>query len=302
MKKLFILLPLVLVGLVVIWVAPAWTSEGTGETIRNGLVVLLTDYGADSVYVGALKGAIYSTFPEVRIDSITNSTPPFDVLAGAFLLAEGCSTYPKGTVFCCVVDPGVGSARRAIVIETRTGHFFVGPDNGLLSVVGEQLGVGEVREVTNRSLWRTGEPSPTFQGRDIFGPVAASLARGVPLEEVGPPIDDMVELDVPHSRVEQNVVAGEVIRADDYGNLITNIRATDLERIGGAPGDLFVVTVGDATWQAPLVRTYSEVEEGRRLLLVQSGGFIECAINKGDLAKTTGHGLHAPVRIATQKR
>lgn len=152
----------------------------------NGMVILLTDYGADSIYVGVLKGAIYSRFPQAKVDSISHSVAPFDVVAGAYMLAEACKEFPAGTVFCCIVDPGVGTARKGIALETNTGQVFVGPDNGLMGLVAERDGVKQVRETSNKALWRAGVTSTTFHGRDIFGPVAAALASGVPIEELDP--------------------------------------------------------------------------------------------------------------------
>ena len=159
---------------------PGWAAA------PNGLVVLLTDFGADAVYVGALKGAMYTKFPEIRIDAISNSVPPFDVVAGAHMLAEAANEFPLGTTFCCVVDPGVGTDRKRIVLETKTGHCFVGPDNGLLSLVAHRYGLAELREIANPKLFRQGEMSQTFHGRDVFGPVAAARAGGVARGEVGP--------------------------------------------------------------------------------------------------------------------
>lgn len=273
------------------------TFAAEGDFRPNGRVILLTDYGADSVYVGILKGVIYSHYPQARVDSITNSIPPFDVLSGAYVLAEACGVFPKGTVFCCVVDPGVGTSRKCIALKTNKGHLFVGPDNGLLSLVAEQEGIADVRECTNKTLWRDQYPSHTFQGRDIFGPVAAALASGVPLTNVGPKLDRLVALEVPRSRIEDDTVHGVVIRADTYGNLITNIRAKDLQTLGLRVGDSLQVTVGQASYAAPWVATYADVPEGKRLVLIQSAGFVECATNLRSLVEELGEGLRAPVTI-----
>ncbi|MBI4556229.1 MAG: S-adenosyl-l-methionine hydroxide adenosyltransferase family protein [Candidatus Hydrogenedentes bacterium] len=263
----------------------------------NGRVILMTDYGADSIYVGALKGAIYSTFPEAKMDSITNSVPPFDIVTGAYMLLETADLFPQGTTFCCVVDPGVGSSRKAIAIETKDGRFFVGPDNGLLSLAADKHGIAEVRECTNKTLWRASDISHTFQGRDIFGPVAAALARGVPLAEVGPALNDIVKLDITASRVEDQTVHGEVIRADDYGNLITNIPGKLLTQVGIGLRDTIEVTLGKTNFTAPFVTTYSGVPEGQRLVAIQSAGFVELAINKGSLAKESGQGVRSTVSL-----
>lgn len=263
----------------------------------NGLVVLFTDYGADSVYVGAIKGAIYSKYPAARLDSITNSVPPFDVLAGAYMLAEACGEFPAGTTFCCVVDPGVGTPRKRIALETKNGLYFVAPDNGLLTLVAERFGIAALREAANKTLWREGEISQTFQGRDVFGPVAAALAKGVPLAEVGPELKEMVKIEVPVAHVEKDLVRGDIVRVDGYGNLVTNIRWADLEKIGFEAGESADITIGKAHFVAPIGSAYADVAAGDRLVLVQSIGYIECAINKGNLANDIGEGLHAVITI-----
>lgn len=261
----------------------------------NGLIVLLTDYGADSIYVGELKGAIYTKFPAARIDAISNSVPPFDILCGAYMLAEACKEFPAGTTFCCVVDPGVGTARRCIVLQTKSGHLFVGPDNGLLSLSAEELGVATIRTAANTDLWRTGVVSRTFHGRDIFGPVAAAVAQGVSLAEIGPEIKDLVTAPVRRVRVEGDTVYGAVIRSDTYGNLVTNLSPKHLAGLGLNLHDTIEVAIGTKRFTAPWESTYSDVPEGRKVILVQSMGRVECAINMGNLAEELGEGLHAQV-------
>lgn len=282
--------------LLLLMVLPAIAGPA-GAAAPNGLVVLLTDYGADSIYVGALKGAMYSKFPEVRIDAITNSVPAFDIVAGAYMLAEACREFPAGTTFCCVVDPGVGTARKRIVLETKAGQVFVGPDNGLLTLVAERDGVAALREAANKALWRAGDVSQTFQGRDVFGPVAAAVARGVPLTEVGPELKDLVRLEFPKARIEGDTAVGTVIRADSYGNLVTNLTPDDLAHVGLKLNDEAEVTVGKTHFTAPLKSTYADVPEGQKVLVVQSTGLIECAVNMRSLAKEVGEGLQAIVKI-----
>ena len=267
----------------------------------NGLVILLTDYGTDSLYVGALKGAIYTKFPEARIDAITNAVPPFDILCGAHMLAEAAKEFPRGTTFCCVVDPGVGTERKCIVLETRNGYVFVGPDNGLLSLVAEQFGVVAVREAANRAFWRSGDASHSFHGRDIFGPVAAAIAQGKALAEVGPELEDIVKVGFKKSRVQGDTVYGEIIRTDTYGNLITNIPPGDLEKIGLRIHDRADVTIGEARFTAPWKSTYGDVPDGQKVLLVQSLGYVECAVNLGSLEREIVEGLHAEVTIRKAK-
>lgn len=263
----------------------------------NGLAVLFTDYGADSIYVGAIKGSMYAKAPQVRIDTLTNSIPAYDVVTAAYLLVEGCQTFPQGTTFCCVVDPGVGTSRRSIALETKNGWRFVGPDNGMFTLVAEKYGVSEVRECTNKKLWRVTELSHTFQGRDIYGPVTASIAEGTPLIEVGEPISDFVRLEIETSRVEGKKVRGKIIRLDDYGNVITNVPQSDLEKINVKRGDKLHVVVGGSELEAPFVSTYADVPVGANLVAIQSAGYVELAINQGSMAKKATVAVQADVSI-----
>jgi S-adenosyl-L-methionine hydrolase (adenosine-forming) len=236
-------------------------------------------------------------FSGARIDTITCAVPPYDIASGAYLLAEAAPEYPKGTVFCCVVDPGVGTERKSVAIETASGHYFVAPDNGLLTMVAERLGIGAVRECTNQELWRDKVTSTVFHGRDIYGPVSAALAKGTPFEEVGKALDDIARIELPSAVVEGETVRGTVMRADPYGNLVTTITRSDLEKLGIARGDALDVTIGATTWTAPFVTTYANVPKGDRLVVLQSSGFVECAINQGNLAETIAAAPHAPVTI-----
>lgn len=261
----------------------------------NGLAVLLTDYGSDSIYVGVLKGAMYSKNPQVRIETITNSIPNYDIAAGAYILAEACKQWPAGTTFCCVVDPGVGTARRPIAIETKAGQYFVGPDNGLLALVAQRDGLQAAHELTNEKYHGPNARSSTFHGRDIFGPVTASLAGGVDIADLGPAVQGIVQLDFPAAQVKDGAIHGAIIRADGYGNLITNIPAEMMGAIGLAKGDPVAVTIGKSQFTAPYHTTYADALVGERLLCAQSVGMVEAAINQGDLAATIGEGVHAQV-------
>ncbi|HOZ46371.1 MAG TPA: SAM-dependent chlorinase/fluorinase [Candidatus Hydrogenedentes bacterium] len=283
---------LLLISLVCLVAGPVWS-----ETKPNGLVILHTDYGTDSLYAGALRGAIYTKFPQARIDTLTNSVPSFDIATGAYMLMEVCKEFPAGTTFCCVVDPGVGSDRKCVVLETESGQLFVGPDNGLLSLVAQKYGTVELRECTNRALWREGKVSHTFHGRDIFGPVAASLASGTPLEEVGDRIDTLQAIDFGEPRIEGDTISGTVVRVDSYGNMITNISYEHLAGMGFKEHDVVKVTIGKTQFEAPLEQAYSAVPKGQRLGLIQSIGYLEFAVNLGSLSDETEEGAHAPVSV-----
>ncbi len=260
-------------------------------------VGLLTDFGTQDHYAGALRGAVLAAVPEVQVVDLSHEIPPHDVRAGALALEAAYSAFPAGTAFVAVVDPGVGSARRGLALLAG-GYFFVGPDNGLFSPILAAYPEARVHEITNAGLFRH-EVSPTFHARDVFGPVAARLAAGMPLEEVGPPIADPVTLPLPRpQRLPDGSWRGEVIHVDRFGSLVSSFARQDvsemLAEVAGDPSELLVV-VEDAV--LPIVRAYAEVAEGEPCALVGSGGRLEVAVNRGSAARVVGADVGAPVRV-----
>lgn len=284
MKKT--LLAACLIGTLFFVVLPtSWGASHRKTT--NGLIVLLTDYGQRDYYVGALKGVIYSIYPNARIDAITYYVTPFNIWEGAYTLALAAKEFPRGTVFVAVVDPGVGTDRKNIVIETRDGKFFVAPDNGLLTFVVEEMGVVGVREIKNKAYMRPIESSSsTFHGRDIFGPVGAYLAAGVPMNQLGPEMKEFVKLEIPRARVRNGKILGQVVRIDRYGNVIANISDHHLKELGIKRGELLSLTLGGHTFHVRFVGTYGDVPKGEKLCHLESHKLLEVAINMGHLAKT----------------
>ena len=271
-------------------------SEATRNT--NGLIVMLTDFGEKDFYVGAVKGAIYSIYEKARIDSITHQITKFDIAEGAYTLAKAAAEFPSGTVFVAVVDPGVGSERKAIVLKTEDGKYFVGPDNGLFTSVIDELGLAELREITNPALMRKAELSSTFHGRDIFGPVAAHLAAGTPLEEVGPLMKNYVNLDIQQARVVNGQIIGEISAIDEYGNAITNISQQLFDKAEFSRGDILKIQFdnGDVI-ECQYSKTYSDVPVGQYVGLFGSSGF-EIAINQGNCARKRNLKIHTKVTIS----
>ena len=248
------------------------------------VISLLTDFGLADSYVGQVKGAILAVAPTATLVDVTHAVPPQDVPAGAFLLWSAVEAFPAGTIHLGVVDPGVGSARRAIAIRSRRGDVCVGPDNGLLAPATERLGGIELAvELTEPRYWRPG-PSRTFHGRDLFGPVAAHLANGVPLEAIGHRIADLVELHIPEPRGGE----GEVIHIDTFGNLVTNVPATRL------PARFRVSVHGQTAQAAP---QYEAVQPGELLALVGSAGLLEISVREGSAAAVTGATRGTPVTV-----
>jgi S-adenosylmethionine hydrolase len=245
---------------------------------------LLTDFGLADTYVGQVKGAILAVSPTATLVDLTHDVPPQDVRAGAFLLWSAVEAFPVGSIHLAVVDPGVGSSRRAIAVRSARGDVFVGPDNGLLVPAVLRLGgIDLAVELTEPRYWRP-RPSRTFHGRDVFGPVAAHLANGVPIETVGQRIADLVELHLPEPRG----LAGEVIHVDRYGNLVTNLLATSL------PARFEVTIQGHTVEAAP---QYQAVQPGALLALVGSAGLLEISVRDGSAAARTGATRGTPVTV-----
>ncbi len=256
------------------------------------MLTLLTDFGSHDVYVSVMKGVIACINPQATIVDLTHEIPPQDVAAGRFCLMNAYPYFPKGTVHVAVVDPGVGSARRAIALQLLH-SILVGPDNGLFSgVISPENPILAAVELSNSDYWRTPDPSTTFHGRDIFAPVGAHLSKGVPLEELGPAIDPvtLVTLDLPQCQWENAEILGCIQYIDRFGNLITNIPDTWVR------GKLGSVRVGDR--QIPGGKTYSDVPRGWAIALVGSHGWVEIAINGGNASYTLELTIGATVRVS----
>ena len=280
--------------------APRGTPRAPGRynspTMRP-IVALLTDFGVQDHYVGAVKGAVLAVCSDAQLVDLTHGIPPHDIEAGAFALAASYSAFPQGTVFMAVVDPGVGTARRGIAVESG-GYRFVGPDNGLLTLVLPDPESANLRAITNAGLFRS-EVSSTFHARDIFGPVAAHLARGCALEEVGPAIQGIVLLPLPRARREPDGGwIGHVVHIDRFGNLTTSLTAKEflqvLEEAGGRLGD---ITAGVGGRVLPVVGTYGDVQKGALCALMGSSGRLEIGVNLGSAAKALGLSKGALVRL-----
>lgn len=262
------------------------------------VVALLTDFGSQDHYVGSLKGAILSVCREATLVDIAHELPVHDVAAGAFALASSWRDFPEGTIFLAVVDPGVGTARRALALQAD-GRSFVGPDNGILSlVIDDAEGAVAVREITNQGLMRPAI-SATFHARDVFGPVAGHLATGVPLAEVGPVVADPVRLAAPPVRPGDSGGWGaQVLHVDRFGNLITNLGRRDLdailETVGKDRNGVVVVLGGHVL---PLAVTYGDVAEGEPVALLGSSGRLEIAVNRGSAAQALGADSGSSLRL-----
>lgn len=260
---------------------------------RGGDVAMLTDYGTRDHYVGVLCADVLRSNPGARIIPISHEIEPFNIVQGAFVLAEAAPAFPPGTVFLGVVDPGVGTARFPIVAVTNAGHILVGPDNGLFDLLLQAEGLREMYIIENLDLIGRagGEDS---RNRDIFAPVAGHLSRGVPPRRFGAPLSSWIRLDVAPVELRDDACTGSVLHADRFGNLLTNINGSWLKRFPlGTRFDL------RAAGALPIVatrgRTYGDVPTGEFVILENASSHIEVARNKGSAAAATG--LKAGSRI-----
>jgi S-adenosyl-L-methionine hydrolase (adenosine-forming) len=271
-------------------------DNAAGKVIPT--IVFMTDFGTVDDSVAICRGVMYSIAPDVRIVDLTHQVTPFSILDGARFLYGTTPYYPAGTVFVAVVDPTVGSTRKAIVVKSKRVQYFVLPDNGLITLVQDRDGIEGAREITNRD-WMIGAAlSSTFHGRDIFSPVGAHLARGDDWTGVGPELDvsKLVRLDIAPSKLDERGVSGEVIATDGpFGNLVTNISGDDFLKLSYARGQTAHVTIGKNEMDILFVRTFSDVPLKAPLLYIDSRGHLGLAVNQGSFAAT--YGVKPPVAI-----
>jgi hypothetical protein len=243
------------------------------------IYTLTTDFGPGE-YVGAMKGVLLTLDPEATIVDLDHNVRPQDIRQGAYVLLTATPHFPFA-VHLGVVDPGVGTDRRAVVAVCE-GALLVGPDNGLLVPAAKRLGLKEMRAITNRKLF-AGEVSSTFHGRDVFAPVAAHLMTGAKVKDVGPVIRDFVDLDFGKANVTKDGMDGLVITNDRFGNIITNLPRKTVERRWPVGGRVHV-SLGGYEADLPLVATYGAADRGDFLATFSSGGFLEIARREGNAA------------------
>ena len=247
-------------------------------------IVFLTDYGLADEFVGVCRGVMLAIAPDARIVDLAHGIRRHDVLQGAIVLGRAAPYMPRDAVFVAVVDPGVGSDRREVAVETATGAFLVGPDNGLLSGAWRALG-GATRAAELRADEVLLHPvSRTFHGRDVFSPAAAHLAAGLPLERLGPALDValLATIDLPAPMVTPGSVGARVVSIDGFGNVQLNVAAEDLDAAGLGE----VVTVGPR--RIPRVATFTDVAPGQYGLIVDSQGFVALVVNNGSAGERLG--------------
>lgn len=250
---------------------------------RSGIVTLLTDFGLTDPYVAMMKGVILSINPRARIVDISHHIRAGSILHGSTLIRETYPYFPEGTVHVAVVDPGVGSERRVIGLETD-GHLFVGPDNGIFWPVIEGNRDRKIFSLTEEKYFLP-HVTGTFHGREIFAPVAAHLSLGVDLEKIGEEIEDPMELSSPAPYIRDNILHGQVLRIDNFGNLITNIRGDDLKDYLKNLNP--IIQIGNLRIEK-VDKIYSEVEKGEPLAIINSSELLEVAVNLGRASEYVG--------------
>ena len=261
----------------------------------SSAIVLLTDFGTRDGAVAAMKGVARGIAPNVALFDLTHDIPPYDIWEGAYRLDQTIEYWPKGTVFVAVVDPGVGTDRRSVVLETKSGHVVVGPDNGLLTLVADRLGVAALHQIAVEQHRRAGsEASHTFHGRDVFAVVAARIASNqYDMETIGPALEPAVtRLEYQPPVATADAVIGTIPVLDPaYGNVWTNIDRKTFESLGVKHGDPVAVSIehdGQPTWsgEVPYAPTFGAVPEGSPLLYLNSRDAVALAINMGSFAAT----------------
>jgi hypothetical protein len=259
------------------------------------IVTFLTDFGLQDDFVGTCHGVIARLAPDVRVIDVTHGIAPQAVLQGALVLRNTLPYMPIG-VHLAVVDPGVGGDRRAVGVQAADGRVFVGPDNGLLMLAADDVGVAAAHELTD-ARFRLANVSRTFHARDVFAPAAAQLATGVPLAEFGNAIEpsQLVRLDLPEPDVAPDRISGTVLAIDRFGNVATNLRR---EHLPAAPGERIEVELPLDRYYATVAETFADAGAGELILYEDSYAMITLAISSGDAATLTGVMIGDMIRIA----
>src|ERR1700676_4818972 len=265
---------------------PRSPSAAGQQGVAHPVLVFITDFGTANDAVAICRAVMVGIAPDVRIMDITHQVTPFSIEEGARFLAGVTPYYPSGTVFLVVVDPGVGTSRKAVIVKSKKGQYFVLPDNGLITPVIDRDGLDSAREITNPSWMIQAAVSSTFHGRDIFSPAAAHLASGWDFTQAGPEVSQFVRMTPKTSITTEKGIAGDIIGLDDpYGSLITNIPGEEFKQLGYSLGDKVTVLINNKPVKEPYVKTFMDVPVGESLLYIDSRGRVGIANNEGNYAK-----------------
>jgi S-adenosylmethionine hydrolase len=246
----------------------------------------MTDFGTANDAVAICRAVIFGIAPDSRLTDLTHQVTPFSIEEGARFLFGVTPYYPAGTVFLVVVDPGVGTSRKAVIVKSKKGQYFVLPDNGLITPVIDRDGLDSAREITNQNWMIQAAVSSTFHGRDIFSPAAAHLAAGWDFNLVGPVVPQLVRLTTKTSTTSDAGITGEIIGLDDpFGSLITDVPGDEFKNLGYALGDKVTVQINKKSVTLPFGKTFMDVPVGDSLLYIDSRGRVGVAVNQGNYSR-----------------
>lgn len=299
-RRIGLLAALALAAVVVLLTgcAPASNHEEARkpQPAKRPTIVFMTDFGTANDAVAICKAVIMEIAPDARIMDITHQVIPFSIEEGARFLAGVTPYYGPNTIFLVVVDPGVGTSRKAVVVKSKRGQYFALPDNGLITPVAERDGIEGAREITNPAFMIGSGISSTFHGRDIFSPTAAHLAAGEDWTQVGPEVKELVRVSQPVAKINDTGISGDVIGLDEpYGSLITDIPGDDFKTLGYALGEKVHVKVDKKVFVMPYVKTFMDVPIGKMLLYIDSRGRVGLALNQRSFSQISR--INPPVPI-----
>ena len=277
----------------------AWTAVAQ-QPAPTKVIGFMTDFDVKDDAVGICKAVMEGVAPGVRVIDITHQSEPYNIAMGARFLAGSAPYYPKDAVFVVVIDPGVGSTRKAIIAKSKVGQFFVLPDNGLLTLIQDRDGIVEAHEITNRA-WMIGSGiSSTFHGRDIFSPAGAHVARGDDFTQAGPAVDvtKLVRLDLKSATIDDKGLHGQIIGTDGpFGNLVLNVPGQTFAQLGYKLGDNVPIELAGKHFVFPFVKTFSDVPVGKELFFIDSRGRLSLGINQRNFSETYKVGEGADLTI-----
>lgn len=261
-------------------------KEAVSTAPRRPMIVFTTDFGTANDSVAICKAVIVGIAPDARIMDITHQVTPFQIEEASRFLFGVTPYYPAGTIFLAVIDPGVGTSRKAVIVKSKKGQFFVAPDNGLVSAVIERDGLEGAREISNQNWMIQAPVSSTFHGRDIFSPAAAHLAEGWDYTIAGPEVSQLVHLTPKMATLDNKGVTGDIIGIDDpFGSLVTDVTREDFASLGYVLGDKVTMQINKKPVTLPFVKTFMNVPVGERLLYIDSRGRVGVAVNQGNYSK-----------------
>ena len=284
--------------IVLLTLVPSVIAADTNHPPSPNEIAFMTDFGSLDDSVAICRQVMYNIDPTVRILDITHEVTPFSIVDGARYIMGTTPYVPRGTVFVVVIDPGVGSSRKAIVAKSKKGNYYVLPDNGLLTYVQDLDGIEAVRVISNPKWMIQDAISSTFHGRDIFSPVGAHLANGEDWSQVGPvmPVDQLVRLSLTQPTIENGVLKAQIVGVDGpFGNLVTNVAREEFEKLGYKWGDTFHLALGAIEMDMPFTHTFSDVEIGKPLAFIDSRGRLSFSLNQTNFART--YNIKAPVNF-----